>query len=167
MRHLFVPAERKIPKIRIETRQYKVLSKQRIIVAIDSWPRNARYPLGHFVRALGKIGDKETENEVILLEHDIPHSRFSDAVLSSLPKMPWTITDVVRTTNARETNYKMGLSEPFRFTGLGTERGSKTLGCMFGRSTGLHGYRRCPSLQRIAGWQLRSGCTYCRCNALR
>ncbi|XP_076167860.1 exosome complex exonuclease RRP44-like protein Dis3 [Ptiloglossa arizonensis] len=93
VRHLFVPAERKIPKIRIETRQYKVLSKQRIIVAIDSWPRNSRYPLGHFVRALGGIGDKLTENEVILLEHDIPHSRFSDAVLSSLPKMPWIITE--------------------------------------------------------------------------
>ncbi|XP_031771061.1 exosome complex exonuclease RRP44 [Apis florea] len=93
VRHLFVPAERKIPKIRIETRQYGMLSKQRIIVAIDSWPRNSRYPLGHFVRALGEIGDKTTENEVILLEHDIPHSRFSDAVLSSLPKMPWCITD--------------------------------------------------------------------------
>nr|XP_003705753.1 PREDICTED: exosome complex exonuclease RRP44 [Megachile rotundata] len=93
VRHLFVPAERKIPKIRIETRQYTVLSKQRIIVAIDSWPRNSRYPLGHFVRALGAIGDKATENEVILLEHDVPHSRFSDAVLSSLPKMPWSITD--------------------------------------------------------------------------
>ncbi|CAK9828415.1 Exosome complex exonuclease RRP44 [Anthophora retusa] len=94
IRHLFVPAERKIPKIRIETRQYGVLSKQRIIVAIDSWPRNSRFPLGHFVRALGAIGDKVTENEVILLEHDVPHSRFSDAVLSSLPKMPWHITDV-------------------------------------------------------------------------
>ncbi|XP_076762263.1 exosome complex exonuclease RRP44-like protein Dis3 [Xylocopa sonorina] len=94
VRHLFIPAERKIPKIRIETRQYGMLSKQRIIVAIDSWPRNSRYPLGHFVRALGEIGDKVTENEVILLEHDIPHSRFSDAVLSSLPKMPWHITDV-------------------------------------------------------------------------
>ncbi|XP_053981300.1 exosome complex exonuclease RRP44 [Hylaeus volcanicus] len=91
--HLFVPAERKIPKIRIETRQYKVLSKQRIIVAIDSWPRNSRSPLGHFVRALGEIGDKATENEVILLEHDVPHSRFSDDVLSSLPKMPWSITE--------------------------------------------------------------------------
>lgn len=95
MRHLFVPAERKIPKIRIETRQYSVLSKQRIIVAIDSWPRNSRYPLGHFVRALGEIGDKATENKVILLEHDVPHSRFSDAVLSSLPKMPWSITNAV------------------------------------------------------------------------
>ncbi|XP_031850176.2 exosome complex exonuclease RRP44-like protein Dis3 [Nomia melanderi] len=93
VKHLFVPAERKIPKIRIETRQYHLLSKQRIIVAIDSWPRNSRYPLGHFVRALGEIGDKVTENEVILLEHDVPHSRFSDAVLSSLPKMPWCITE--------------------------------------------------------------------------
>ncbi|XP_012277145.1 exosome complex exonuclease RRP44 [Orussus abietinus] len=93
VKHLFVPAERKIPKVRIETRQVDILSNQRIIVAIDSWPRHSRYPLGHFVRALGKIGDKETENEVLLLEHDVPHSRFSDAVLSFLPKMPWTITD--------------------------------------------------------------------------
>lgn len=93
MKHLFVPAERKIPKVRIETRQSKVLSEQRIIVAIDSWPRNSKYPLGHFVRALGKIGDKATENEVLLLEHDVPHSRFSDAVLSFLPQMPWSITE--------------------------------------------------------------------------
>ncbi|XP_071559206.1 exosome complex exonuclease RRP44 [Temnothorax nylanderi] len=93
VRHLFVPAERKIPKIRIETRQAEILSKQRIIVALDSWPRNSRYPLGHFVRALGNIGDKETENEVLLLEHDVPHSRFSDAVLSFLPKLPWIIAE--------------------------------------------------------------------------
>ncbi|KYM94946.1 Exosome complex exonuclease RRP44 [Cyphomyrmex costatus] len=93
VRHLFVPAERKIPKIRIETRQAEILSKQRIIVALDSWPRNSKYPLGHFVRALGNIGDKETENEVLLLEHDVPHSRFSDAVLSFLPKLPWIITE--------------------------------------------------------------------------
>ncbi|XP_011146134.1 exosome complex exonuclease RRP44 [Harpegnathos saltator] len=93
VRHLFVPAERKIPKIRIETRQAEILSKQRIIVALDSWPRHSRYPLGHFVRALGNIGDKETENEVLLLEHDVPHSRFSDAVLSFLPKLPWIITE--------------------------------------------------------------------------
>lgn len=99
-------AERKIPKIRIETRQYTVLCKQRIIVAIDSWPRNSRYPLGHFVRALGEIGNKTTENEVILLEHDIPHSRFSDAVLSSLPKMPWNVTDVVRSNIISKTNKK-------------------------------------------------------------
>uniref|UniRef100_A0A0C9QLM3 Protein DIS3 homolog n=1 Tax=Fopius arisanus TaxID=64838 RepID=A0A0C9QLM3_9HYME len=93
VRHLFVPAERKIPKVRIETRQAEALYSQRIIVAIDSWPRNSRYPLGHFVRALGNVGDKETENEVLLLEHDVPHSRFSDEVLSFLPKLPWVITE--------------------------------------------------------------------------
>ncbi|KAK0085395.1 hypothetical protein PV325_005305 [Microctonus aethiopoides] len=95
VKHIFVPAERKIPKVRIETRQAQLLYKKRIIVAIDSWPRNSRYPQGHFVRALGDIGDKATENEVLLLEHDVPHSRFSDAVLSFLPKLPWTITELV------------------------------------------------------------------------
>lgn len=92
-RHLFIPAEKRIPKIRIETRQAESLMSKRIIVAIDSWPRNSRYPLGHFVRCLGEVGDKDTENEVLLLEHDVPHSNFSEAVLSFLPKMPWTITE--------------------------------------------------------------------------
>jgi len=78
--------------VRIETRQADILANQRIIVAIDSWPRTSRYPLGHFVRALGKIGDKATENMVLLLEHDIPHSSFSEAVLDCLPSLPWTIT---------------------------------------------------------------------------
>lgn len=94
-RHLFVPADRKIPKVRIETRQSELLKSQRIIIAIDQWPRHSRYPLGHFVRALGQLGDKETENEVLLLEHDVPHSKFSKEVLSFLPKLPWTITDEV------------------------------------------------------------------------
>ncbi|XP_071174781.1 exosome complex exonuclease RRP44-like isoform X2 [Mytilus edulis] len=92
-RHIFTPADRRIPRIRIETRQAHDLASQRIVVAIDNWPRNSRYPQGHFVRKLGNIGDKDTENEVLLLEHDVPHSKFSEAVLSFLPKMPWSITD--------------------------------------------------------------------------
>ncbi|XP_050397499.1 exosome complex exonuclease RRP44 [Patella vulgata] len=92
-KHLFVPAERRIPKIRIETRQAEDLATQRVIVAIDSWPRSSRYPQGHFVRKLGNIGDKGAENEVLLLEHDVPHQVFSEKVLSFLPKMPWSITE--------------------------------------------------------------------------
>lgn len=42
--HLFVPADKKIPKIRIETRQSEFLKNQKIIVAVDSWPRHSRYP---------------------------------------------------------------------------------------------------------------------------
>lgn len=45
VRHIFIPAERKIPKIRIETRQADRLISQRIIVAIDSWPKHSRYPV--------------------------------------------------------------------------------------------------------------------------
>uniref|UniRef100_A0A8B9JUJ5 Protein DIS3 homolog n=1 Tax=Astyanax mexicanus TaxID=7994 RepID=A0A8B9JUJ5_ASTMX len=92
-RHLFTPADRRIPRIRIETRQASTLVGQRIIVAIDGWPRNSRYPNGHFVRNLGGAGDKDTETEVLLLEHDVPHQPFSQAVLSFLPKMPWGITE--------------------------------------------------------------------------
>lgn len=41
---LFVPADRSIPKIRIETRQAEFLRTQKLIVTIDSWPRHSRYP---------------------------------------------------------------------------------------------------------------------------
>ncbi|CAH2105369.1 unnamed protein product [Euphydryas editha] len=92
-RHLFTPAEKRIPRVRIETRQSDILASQRILVALDSWPRNSRYPLGHFVRSLGPIGDKNAENEVILLEHDVPHARFSEAVLACLPPDDWTIPE--------------------------------------------------------------------------
>lgn len=103
-RHIFVPAEKKIPKVRIETRQSNELKMQRIIIAIDQWPRHSRYPQGHFVRALGPLGDKDTENEVLLLEHDVPHCKFSKEVLSFLPKLPWIITeeDVAKRVDLRD-----------------------------------------------------------------
>lgn len=48
------------------------------------------------MRNLGGAGDKDTETEVLLLEHDVPHQPFSQAVLSFLPKMPWSITEEVK-----------------------------------------------------------------------
>lgn len=47
------------------------------------------------MRSLGSAGEKDTEEEVLLLEHDVPHQAFSQAVLSFLPKMPWAITPEV------------------------------------------------------------------------
>lgn len=93
--HMFIPADRKIPHVCIQIRQVDKLKNQRIVVVIDCWPQSSRYPHGHFVRSLGPLGDIETENEVILLEHDVPHSKFSDDVLNCLPKMPWTISEEV------------------------------------------------------------------------
>ena len=90
--HLFKPADSRFPKVRIETRQYQALLGNRIIVVIDAWPKDSKFPLGHYTRNLGKIGVKSTENEVLLLEHDIPHQPFSDNVLSCLPSLPWIIS---------------------------------------------------------------------------
>jgi exosome complex exonuclease DIS3/RRP44 len=89
--HTFIPADRRVPYIRFETRQSVSLQNKRIIISIDSWPRSSRYPKGHFVKEIGLIGDKETESEVILVEHDIPHHPFSAAVLNDLPPSNWTI----------------------------------------------------------------------------
>lgn len=61
---LFVSKDRRIPKIRIQTRQLENLLDKRIIVAVDSWDRQSRYPSGHYVRSIGEIGDRDTETEV-------------------------------------------------------------------------------------------------------
>ena len=61
---LFVSKDRRIPKIRIQTRQLENLLDKRIVVAVDSWDRLSRYPSGHYVRTIGEIGDRDTESEV-------------------------------------------------------------------------------------------------------
>ena len=91
----FWSMDKRIPKIRVRTRQAKQLTGKRIIVAIDSWPRDSKYPLGHYVRTLGEVGDKATETEVLLLEHDVPFAPFSPLVLSFLPEEgdQWVVKD--------------------------------------------------------------------------
>lgn len=44
-RVLFSPQEKTIPKVRIQTRQLDVLLGQQVVVAIDAWPRNSKYPM--------------------------------------------------------------------------------------------------------------------------
>ncbi|OBA19114.1 RNB-domain-containing protein [Metschnikowia bicuspidata var. bicuspidata NRRL YB-4993] len=75
-----------LPKIRIKTRKAKDLLGQRIVVTVDSWPSNSKYPQGHFVRSLGPIEGIEAEREALLLEHDVEYRPFSKAVLDCLPK---------------------------------------------------------------------------------
>ena len=89
--HLFVAQDSRMPLIRIETRQYETLKDQRIVVVIDSWPRDSKFPRGHYVQALGPIGDFATENESVLLEFDVPHESFTKAVLKCLPPQDFVI----------------------------------------------------------------------------
>ncbi|KAM7515994.1 hypothetical protein LguiA_005577 [Lonicera macranthoides] len=89
---LFVSKDRRIPKIRIQTRQLGNLLDKRIIVAVDSWDCASRYPSGHYVRTIGEIGDRDTESEVVLIENDIDARPFSSQVLACLPPLPWNVS---------------------------------------------------------------------------
>lgn len=106
--------DKRIPPIKIKTSQAHTLVGNRIVVSIDSWPTNSRYetkrffictciltfayysfPMGHFVKTLGSSGDRETETEVLLLEHDVPYQEFSQRVLQDLPMEgdQWVVLD--------------------------------------------------------------------------
>ncbi|OAL50650.1 RNB-domain-containing protein [Pyrenochaeta sp. DS3sAY3a] len=80
-----VPMDKRIPKIRIRTRQAGELLGQRILATIDSWDRDSRYPVGHFVRSLGELESKGAETEALLLEWDVQYKPFPKTVLDCLP----------------------------------------------------------------------------------
>src|SRR5690606_34779953 len=81
-----IPMDRKIPKIRLRTRQVAELVGKRIVVAIDAWDRGSRHPIGHFVRSLGELETKAAETEALLLEYDVQYRPFPKTVLDCLPK---------------------------------------------------------------------------------
>ncbi|KKY14112.1 putative exosome complex exonuclease exoribonuclease [Diplodia seriata] len=57
-----IPMDKRIPKIRVRTRQAGEMLGKRVLVTIDSWDRESRYPMGHFVRSLGELESKENGN---------------------------------------------------------------------------------------------------------
>ncbi|KAI0882805.1 RNB-domain-containing protein [Annulohypoxylon maeteangense] len=80
-----VPMDKKVPKIRIRTRQAGELVGKRILVTIDAWDRESRHPVGHFVRSLGELETKTAETEALLLEYDVQYRPFPKTVLDCLP----------------------------------------------------------------------------------
>ncbi|EEP80962.1 mitotic control protein dis3 [Uncinocarpus reesii 1704] len=94
-----IPMDKRVPKIRIRTRQASELLGQRILITIDSWDRDSRYPTGHYVRSLGELETKAAETEALLLEYDVQYKPFSQAVLNCLPpeghdwKVPESLND--------------------------------------------------------------------------
>lgn len=80
-----VPMDKKVPKIRVRTRQAGELLGKRVLVSIDSWDRESRYPSGHFIRSLGELETKGAETEALLLEWDVQYRPFPKTVLDCLP----------------------------------------------------------------------------------
>ena len=92
-RVLCVPNDRKTPKIRINTRHAHQIASQRIVVVIDAWLASSPYPEGHFVRALGEIGETASETAALLLEADVDDRPFAPAVHKCVPPLPWKVTE--------------------------------------------------------------------------
>ncbi|KAK7549758.1 ribonuclease R [Phyllosticta paracitricarpa] len=80
-----IPMDKRIPKIRVRTRQAGEMLGKRVLVTIDSWDRESRYPMGHFVRSLGELESKGAETEALLLEFDVQYRPFPKSVLDCLP----------------------------------------------------------------------------------
>ncbi|KAL8666588.1 MAG: hypothetical protein Q9202_001386 [Teloschistes flavicans] len=81
-----IPMDKRVPKIRLRTRQVDELVGKRVLVTIDSWDHDSRYPVGHFVRSLGGLETKEAETEALLLEHEVQYRPFPKSVLDCLPQ---------------------------------------------------------------------------------
>lgn len=82
----FKPADERFPSFYIRTYDLNSIHGKRIQVAFDSWPANSRYPLCHFLRVIGNIGDTRAEGNVILLEHNVEIREFSRKAYECLPK---------------------------------------------------------------------------------
>ena len=87
------PLDRRIPRIRIRTRQLEELLGQKIVVSIDRWDATTRFPEGHLVSVLGGLESVEAETQALLLEHGVASRPFPKVVLDCLPQEgnTWTV----------------------------------------------------------------------------
>lgn len=68
---LVIPIDRRMPAVRIRTRQVEELANRRLCVEIDGWERTSNYPCGHYYKKMGEIGGKKAEMEAILVANGI------------------------------------------------------------------------------------------------
>ncbi|KAH0473925.1 MAG: uncharacterized protein KVP18_002374 [Porospora cf. gigantea A] len=87
----FIPVDGRVPMITIRTANSHELDKKRIAVMIDEWPRQRKFPTGHWIDILGPVDDLATETEVILRDHDVITRDFANDVLRCLPPSDWSI----------------------------------------------------------------------------
>ena len=95
---LLSPVDKKLPKIRIKTRKLSKLTGKYVLIAVDDWPIDSKYPNGHFISIVGENSDWRSNIECILLSHSISRKKFSPEALACLPALenpgvPWEASD--------------------------------------------------------------------------
>ena len=88
---LFHPVDKRVPPVRMLTRRREELLGNRLLVGVDSWPADSLYPQGHYIRNIGRSGDRDVETQILLHEFDVPVAAFSAEVMACLPPADWRI----------------------------------------------------------------------------
>ncbi|SBS86836.1 exosome complex exonuclease RRP44, putative [Plasmodium malariae] len=83
----------KIPYIIIKSNLEEELRNKRVIVIIDNWDYNSKYPLGRCLSVLGTCDDIETETKLIYNEYNISTKEFSESAYMCLPPNNWKIPE--------------------------------------------------------------------------
>lgn len=65
------------PEVLIEPHALEPLRGKKVMINVDGWPRESRYPVGHLIKVLGNAEDVNVENEVILFEFNVDTRDFS------------------------------------------------------------------------------------------
>eukprot|EP01029_Cantina_marsupialis_P000548 TRINITY_DN1039_c0_g1_i15.p1 TRINITY_DN1039_c0_g1~~TRINITY_DN1039_c0_g1_i15.p1 ORF type:complete len:603 (-),score=76.15 TRINITY_DN1039_c0_g1_i15:706-2514(-) len=88
--YLFVPQDKSIPFIRINSPEFirKCDQNKRFLVEVDNWPENSLNPVGHITEILGEVGNRETEIKSLLYEQALNGhlKRFSEQSEQELPQ---------------------------------------------------------------------------------
>lgn len=159
---LFVPVNKRIPRVLVATRRAQELSKSRLLVAIDHWPADSPYPQGHYVRVLGPAGSKEVETQVLLHEFDVPHEAFTPEVMACLPPAGLVQSNLF----AYHIVYNSYLCLSYRLEDYrgrrGAAHGPSPHSGGVDRSSGVQGHRRRPALSPPSQWETRGRRAHCR-----
>lgn len=89
-----------IPKIRVISGNGSLLTGKRFVVIIDDFLEDTNYPIGHYTRILGDIGDASTEINCLCIEYQVENHLlpFSSNVIKCLPIIeedkPWKPSSV-------------------------------------------------------------------------
>lgn len=70
---LVLPIDRRMPAIRMRTKDVSELSDRRLCIEMDGWEQRSNYPIGHCYKRLERIGGKEGEMEAILMANGIDY----------------------------------------------------------------------------------------------
>ena len=93
---MFTPSDRRFPSMVVTVPpevDAEDLDDKRVTVTMHMWDKFGEWPRGKWAKTLGKIGDREVETEMILMEHSISNEPFSEEVLSCLPPEDYVPTE--------------------------------------------------------------------------